>query len=94
MKRKSLKTVLHAFVFTLAIVASFAFKPSPNDIQDDVYIQRVGPTLCELMTMSLPYGCGLDNWGANCTMFHQGMYHTLYSRAWNTACMEAYRIEL
>ncbi|TGV04586.1 hypothetical protein [Flavivirga rizhaonensis] len=94
MKRQSLKTTLYAFVFTLAIVASFAFKPSPNDVPDDVYIQRGSPLECDLITMSLPYNCSLDNWGANCTISVLGISHDLHSRAWGLICMEAYRLKL
>ncbi|WP_394337955.1 DUF6520 family protein [Flavivirga eckloniae] len=94
MKRQSLKKVLPAFVFLLAIVASFAFTPAPNDVSGDVYIQRALPTNCELQTMSLPYGCSINNWGAQCTTFESGVTRDLYSRAWGLLCMDPYRLPL
>ena len=49
MKSNVLKTSLSAFVFTLAIVASFAFSATPSDLEDDpivtvAYIQNGGDT--------------------------------------------------
>ncbi|HEX9601199.1 MAG TPA: DUF6520 family protein, partial [Mariniflexile sp.] len=49
MKRNFLKTSLSAFAFTLAIVASFAFSPAPNDAEDVAvqgYIQTLDPESC------------------------------------------------
>lgn len=53
MKRNFLKTSLSAFAFTLAIVASFAFSPAPNDAEDvavNGYIQTQNPQDCQKVT--------------------------------------------
>ncbi|MDO5976521.1 DUF6520 family protein [Flavivirga jejuensis] len=92
MKHRSLKTVLYAFVFTLAIGASFAFKSAPSD--PGIFIQKVGPTHCESQLMALPYGCSIDNWGAKCAIIELGVSHNLYSRVWGVLCMDQYRLPL
>lgn len=91
MKRQSLKTVLRAFVFTLAIVASFAFKPSPNDVLNDVYIQKVFPTECNIVLTSLLTHCSIYNWGAQCTVIDNGIIRDAFSRTWGTLCMDELR---
>ena len=94
MKRNSLKTVLHAFVFTLAIVASFAFTSASNDDPDDVYIQRLPPEYCDLLTVELPEGCSIYNWGSDCTINISPVTYDIYSRAWGNLCMDKYRYPL
>ncbi|GAA3613081.1 DUF6520 family protein [Flavivirga amylovorans] len=91
MKRQSLKKVLPAFVFVLAIVASFAFKPAPNDVFNDVFIQRVNPTECDQIFTSLLTHCSINNWGQQCTYYELGIYHPAYSRAWGLLCLDELR---
>ncbi len=94
MKRQSLKTVLSAFVFALAIVASFAFKSTPNNIPDEVYIQRLPPEYCDLMTVDLPYGCSINNWGPYCSLDFSGVFYTIFSRRSGILCVDEYRQQL
>ncbi len=94
MKRQSLKTVLSSFVFALAIVASFAFKPATNDISDDIYIQRLPPEYCDIVVVSLPYGCDKLNWGPNCTMDFFGTDYTIFTRRSGILCVDEYRQQL
>ena len=94
MKRNSLKTVLHAFVFTLAIVASFAFTPSSNDVPDDVYIMKAPPEYCDILTVGLPEGCSIYNWGATCTITFSPVTYDIYSEVWGIICTDKYRYPL
>ncbi|WP_408612147.1 DUF6520 family protein [Flavivirga spongiicola] len=94
MKRHFLKTVLPAFVFMLAIVASFSFKPAPNEAVNDVYIQMFPPAYCTLLSGPPPTDCSINNWGAECTTQINFINYDLYSRAWGLLCQDVYRLPL
>lgn len=92
MKRQSLKTVLHALVFTLAIVASFAFKSVPNDAANEVYIHMLPPQFCTYMSNLPPADCSIYNWGANCTTSILGVHYDLHSKVSGLICQNVYRL--
>ncbi|MDD7886114.1 DUF6520 family protein [Flavivirga sp. 57AJ16] len=91
MKRHFLKTVLPGFVFVLAIFASFAFKPAPNDT-GSIYIQLLPPQFCTLLLDQVPSECSIYNWGANCTTSLFGLSFNLHSRVWGLICSDVYRL--
>ena len=91
MKRHFLKTVLPAFVFTLAIVASFAFKPAPNN-SGKIYLQLLPPQYCTVLLEQVPEDCSIYNWGANCTATVLGISYDMHSKISGLICQDVYRL--
>lgn len=83
MKTKKLKNSLATFAFTLAIVASFAFKPDSNDLVALVpgYLQFQSPEEC-LSSIDV---CALGN-DYNCTVSFLGVTKELYGIQSGTNC--------
>ncbi|HEX9601196.1 MAG TPA: DUF6520 family protein [Mariniflexile sp.] len=85
MKRHFFKTSLSAFIFTLAIVASFAFSPTLNDTENDPvkgYIQTLDPMSCEKVIHDCIIG------GVDCTITVIGGEAPVFYTKTGTLCTE------